>query len=103
MKPGTTNESLDSEGDEVIKPDLLYAAITAGIFVICAALFPIMICGCHFRAIAVFPTIAPWIWSIWLLRSCRTFPGRIGSWLAFVGACGWLWIGFDGNLKFMFI
>lgn len=102
MKPAKTDEGLDPEGDKVIKPDLLYAAITAGIFVICAVLFPMMICGCHFRAIAVLPTIAPWIWTIWLLRSYRTLPERISSWLAFVGACGWLWNGFEGNLKFMF-
>ncbi len=103
METETTEKILSTADDEFIRPDLMYAVVSAGIFVLSALLFPMMICGCHFHAIAVLPTLAPLIWSIWLLRSYKTPLGRFGSWVAFVGACGWLWIGIEGNLKFLLI
>ena len=101
MKTGTTDEILNAGEYEFRQPDLMYAFVTVMIFGLSALLFPMMICGCHFHAIAVFPTLLPLIWSVRLLVSYKSSLGRIGAWISFLVACGWLWIGIEGNLKFL--
>ena len=96
-----TDKILSANDDEFRQPDLMLAVVTATIFGVSALLFPMMICGCHFHAIAVLPTLTPLFWSLWLLRSYKTPMGRFGSWIALLGACAWLWVGNEGNLKFV--
>ena len=73
-----------------------------GVILCCVLLYPMLICGCHFHAIAVAPTIVPIVWAIHLLASYRTATGRAGAWLTFGFAVLWLWLGIDSNLKFAF-
>ena len=101
METGRTDTILSTGDDGFLRPDLVYAVVTAMIFGLSALIFPMLICGCHFHAVAVLPSLIPLIWSLWLLRSCKTPFGRLGSWVTFIGACGWLWLGIEGNLKFL--
>lgn len=59
-----TDKILSANDDEFRQPDLMLAVVTATIFGVSALLFPMMICGCHFHAIAVLPTLTPLFWSL---------------------------------------
>ncbi len=103
MGTKATDKILRADENAFRPPDLMYAAVTTMIFGVSSLLFPMMICGCHFHAIAVIPSLAPLIWGLWLLQSYKTPLGRLGSWVAFGGACVWLWAGIEGNLKFLLV
>jgi hypothetical protein len=91
-------EANQSEGH----PEWWKLTATIGIDLGSVLVYPLLICGCHFHASAVVPTIVPTAWSIYLLTSYRTRTGQVGSWVAFGIAMLWLWAGIDSNLKFMF-
>lgn len=86
---------------EVTRPDIGCGVISAGIFCGSVFIYPMLICGCHFHLSAAIATFVPLAWSVWLLASYQTAMGRFGSWLSFLVACAWLWIGYDSNLKFI--
>ena len=80
-----TDKILSANDDEFRQPDLMLAVVTATIFGVSALLFPMMICGCHFHAIAVLPTLTPLFWSLdpakgyFLRRQWMRRGDRIGS------------------------
>ena len=85
----------------VQRPEWWKLIATIGINLCCLLMFPLCICGCHFHASAVVPTIIPAAWSIYLVMSYRTRIGQIGAWVAFLIAVFWIWVGFEGNIKFV--
>jgi len=77
------------------------------ITVACAAefvlLFPATTCGCHFHAVAVPVMLAPIGWGVFALLTYSGRKEQIVGWVAFLLGLGAAWIGFEGNLVFLFM
>ena len=98
MKPNVDHDI--EESPPAGKTEWVFAFNTIAIFLGCVFVFPMLICGCCFHPSAVIPTLIPLAWSIFLLTSYRTKAGMIGSWIAFLIAAGWVWVGIMANMRF---
>ncbi len=94
----TRPEQLDTT--KSFRPNLIVGMMTITIYLMCLFFYPALICGCHFHIDAAIVTIIPLLWSVFILATYQTKWGRVGSWMGFLLACFWLWVGFESNLQF---
>ena len=76
-------------------------AVTVAVALGFVLFFPMFVCGCHFHAVALLPNALPVGWGFYALFSHRGGKERVVGWVAFLLALLALWIGFEGNVRFL--
>jgi hypothetical protein len=65
-------------------------------------LFGMTICGCHFHWVAALGELIPVAWAVFTLAYHRAVGERVVAYVNMVLALGWLWIGWQLNMRFLF-
>jgi hypothetical protein len=72
------------------------------IHVVCLAFFSAGICGCHFHLIALLFGAPPLIWAAYVTKLAKTKGERFLAVLNLLCAAGWVYIEWEGNVRFVF-
>jgi hypothetical protein len=67
---------------------------------LCLGGFAVGICGCHFHPIALVLGIPPLIWAGYTLTFAKTMGERILAYSNLLLAAGWIYLEWDGNVRF---
>ena len=67
------------------------------------ASFPNYICGCHFHAAALAPSIPPALWGFYVFARYRTWGERVLAWFCVLLSLFWLFLAWEANVKFFFV
>jgi hypothetical protein len=72
------------------------------VHLIALLLLPAVICGCHFHAVAIPVCLFPVIWGFCTFALYSTQQERLIAYINTVLAIGWIYLGWEANVQFLF-